>query len=196
MKENEVSLFINTASFYPSVGVLCGGKFNRVDISQAKKVLENTNTAIEECLSAFSLKLKDVTAVYALLGPGSNTGLRLGLTVPKTMKAFDPSLKLYGINTLSLLNKAEPSYIPLLSDRNHDFYLIYEGENTHKKKDEVLSLDASFIVEKQDGESLRILEGRKVKETDVLDLMKEFREEFEDYTDRDGEYLPYYVQVI
>ncbi len=196
MKDKEVLLFINTASFYPSVGVLCEGRFERVDIKEARKVLEETNLAIEECLSRFSLKLKDVTAVYSLLGPGSNTGLRLGLTIPKTMKAFDKDLMLFGIPTLSLTEKAEPSFIPLLSDRNHNFYLIKDSLLTHMKKEEVFSLDASFIVEKQDEETIRILEGKNLKEIDILSLMVGYKDEFEDYSSKDGEYLPLYVQTI
>ena len=196
MKDSEVLLFVNTASFYPSVGVLHGGRFEREDVKEARKVLEYANVAIGECLSRFSLKLRDVTGVYALLGPGSNTGLRLGLTIPKTMKAFDPSLKLYGIPTLSLMNKADASSIPLLSDRNHDFWVMRDSEVKHMKKDEVLSLDASFVAEKQDGETLEILEGKKITGVDVLFLMVENAGSFDDYSDKDGEYLPIYVQSI
>ena len=103
-KETErIALFLDTATKNLAVEILKGRQYYRVDLGDPKKSLERTHLAIDMALSALQITLKDVQACYCLLGPGSNTGIRLGLTIPRTLYAFDPKLSLYGLGTLELM---------------------------------------------------------------------------------------------
>ncbi len=106
MKDSkEISLFINTATKALSLGAKKGVLIKTFDLGNPKAALERTNLGISLLEDALNFKLKDVDAFYCLLGPGSNTGIRLGLTIPRTIYAFNPKIKIYGIPTMDLLTK-------------------------------------------------------------------------------------------
>lgn len=199
-RENELSLFLDTATKNLSLTLTSSKHFYRVDLGDPKKVLERLHLGIEMALSAFSASFADIRSYYALLGPGSNTGIRLGLSVAKTVKGIDPSVRLYGIGTLELLLLAKEGASAVLSDRKGDLYLAQkDGQGLQERKvpkEEIPSLAGSFVVDRCDREALASLEGKDVHPVDVLDLMVEKKSAFADMSDNPKEYRPHYAFEI
>jgi len=81
-------------------------------------------TALDELLGKSRKKMKDVRAVAISLGPGSFTGLRIGLSLAKSL-AFSQEIPLVGIPTLECLATATPLegiICPLLNGYRGCFY--------------------------------------------------------------------------
>lgn len=201
MRENNISLFINTATKALQVGLKINGENFVSRIENPKTALENTHVLIKELLEEHALTLKEVDSYYCLLGPGSNTGIRLGLTVPRTIYAFDPTINIYGIETLSLFLKGREGKTALLSDRNGNFYraVIKDGEIVLSmvKKDQIDSLRGlDLVMEKSDKVGLSLLEGEKIEEIDTLVEMMKNPDAFEDFSKKEEEFLPRYLQQL
>ena len=79
-------------------------------IASKQNNLSNTHgefvqAGVEELCKATALQLKDIDAIAVTMGPGSYTGLRVGLASAKGL-AFALNKPLIGLSTLSLLAKA------------------------------------------------------------------------------------------
>lgn len=203
MKETEdISLFLNTASKNLALEVRTKESYYRVDLGDPKKSLERTHLGIEMALSALGLKSQDIRSYYCLLGPGSNTGIRLGLTIPRTLYAFDPTIRLFGLGTLELMLLEDRKAIAALSDRNGNLFLgSYDSagklvERKVDKKDFAGLEDCRYLVEKQDTKALEALKGKKADAFDMLDLMVSHADRFEDFSKREKDYLPHYAFKI
>ena len=202
MKETEdYSLFLDTASKNLALEILGKRYYYRVDLGNPKKSLERTHLGLEMAESALGITTKDIRAFYCLLGPGSNTGIRLGLTIPRTLYAFDPTIRLYGIGTLELFSLAREEAIACLSDRNGNLFLrlMEEGkivERKVEKKDFATLPEGHYVIEDKDEKAKEALKGKDVLSVDVLALMVEKRESFEDFSTREEQYLPRYAFAI
>lgn len=199
MKNNdEISLFINTATYSIQLAVCFNDNTYIVEEKDPKLVLEKCNILINQACNKASITLRDVNSFYTLLGPGSNTGIRLGLTVPKTIYALNPSVKLYGINTLQLFSFSKGC--PILSDRNSSLYTLNEDEIIKINKNDIDSLIQSndcFIIDRYDSKATDILKGaKKIKRIDVIKTMIEFKDKFTDFSSNDEKYLPIYQQIL
>lgn len=200
MNDSKLSLFLNCATKELEFGLSFDGKEDRITSDQPKRALEDTNVFLDALLKRNNTSLKEVRAFYCLLGPGSNTGIRLGLTIPRTIYAFDPTIELYGIGTLDLMLSV--AKYAALSDRSGNlFFGRKEGETNivekvEKKEISSLSLDAPIAVEKADAFALSALEKQQILPVDILSLMEEHRDRFDDYSKREEEFLPRYLFEI
>lgn len=196
-RAESVELFLDTASKNLSLLATKGGKYSWIDLGDPKKALERTNLGIDIVLSSLSSSLSDVSAFYCLLGPGSNTGIRLGLTIAKTVKGIDSTVSLYGIGTLELMLLKDGEKKAVLSDRNGDLYLAQEKdgkiEESKVKKEAVSSLEGPFLVEKEDLVAQKTLEGKEIVPVDLLSLMLERKKDFRDFSKTPKEYKPHYA---
>lgn len=88
---------------------------------------------VEQVLSISRLDFKSLDAVACVYGPGSFTGVRIGLTYLKTI-AYTLNVPFYALNTLDVLANIEPAKrhvisIPLVEARNNEvFTAYYESE--------------------------------------------------------------------
>lgn len=99
-------LHIDTAGTRALVGfsqnqVVLATKFNE----QTNKHAEFVQVAIQELTETLQLTLDEIDAIVVTLGPGSYTGLRVGLASAKGL-AFALDKPLIGLSTLELLAKA------------------------------------------------------------------------------------------
>lgn len=90
---------------------------------------------IQEILKRNSLDIKDIDEFYVTEGPGSYTGVRIGVTVAKTL-SYALNKPLYKISTLkfisaSYLNKAK-FIVPIIDARRGNvFSTLYKVENNN-----------------------------------------------------------------
>ena len=96
-----ISLFLNTSSNFLNIGLAKEGKiideiYKQLDRDLSKETLY----LIKELLEKQNLKPKDLDEVICVKGPGSFTGLRVGVTIAKTMTYFLEK-SLYSTSSLS-----------------------------------------------------------------------------------------------
>jgi tRNA threonylcarbamoyladenosine biosynthesis protein TsaB len=102
---------------------------------------------IEEILSESGVKINDLDAVAVSKGPGSYTGLRIGVSVAKGI-SYRAGIPLIGIETLLVMfqgmknnehiNKeksGELIYCPMLDARRMEVYYCLFGKNGNKLSD-------------------------------------------------------------
>lgn len=103
-------LAIDTASNETSIALLEGSKI------VAEKSWESTYNEAEKLLPEIIdlvSDLKKITGIMAVSGPGSFTGLRVGITVANTL-AFLLGVKLYSIDTFTIWRHRGPKDATLL----------------------------------------------------------------------------------
>ena len=84
---------------------------------------------LEKGLKELNLSLKDFDEVVCGVGPGSYTGVRIALTIAKTICTItDTKLKL--ISSLRIMGDKNSKYISLVNARSGRSYIgAYDGEN-------------------------------------------------------------------
>ena len=106
---------------------------------------------VEICLTNFKLHRSQINAVAVSSGPGSFTGLRIGMSFAKGF-AFAKNIPIIGISTLKILalsakilNKNIDNAIVLIDARRNEFYwssYIWEnGRIKEKEKPQINSLE-------------------------------------------------------
>lgn len=101
-------LLIETSSRLCSVAVAEGGSIiaEREDLNlQGFRHAEALHPMIKEVLAAAGLKVRDLTGIAAGQGPGSYTGLRIGLSAAKGL-ALPWGIPCYGVSSLEMLAAA------------------------------------------------------------------------------------------
>ncbi|ATZ21733.1 tRNA (adenosine(37)-N6)-threonylcarbamoyltransferase complex dimerization subunit type 1 TsaB [Mesoplasma tabanidae] len=130
-----------------------------------KKVSDIALSTITMLLSKNNLKIKDIKEFYLTNGPGSYTGVRVGLTIVKTLKTLNNQIKVYLINSLAF-QASNDKAISILDARGNKYYIgVYEKQNALIKEtvvnleelEEIKNTYKSFII-KQDNESLDYIE--------------------------------------
>lgn len=109
--------------------------------------------AIERCLSASSLTLRDIGLIACSRGPGSFTGLRIGMSTAKGL-SLALGIPWVGVPTLDCialgLGMPERTVVPVLDARKNRLYAaIYRGG---LRTSEYLDIAAEGILAAVDGE--------------------------------------------
>ncbi|MBM7616788.1 tRNA threonylcarbamoyl adenosine modification protein YeaZ [Weissella uvarum] len=90
---------------------------------------------IDELVQGVGWRPQDLTRVVVSQGPGSYTGLRIGVTTAKTL-AFTLKIALAGVSSLALLasnaDQTEALIVPMMDARNHNIYAgAYQWRQGH-----------------------------------------------------------------
>ena len=113
-------LAINTAFSNSDVAVLCNGKKDYISIDSCAKQSENILVCIDDILKKQKAVINDIDVMACVVGPGSFTGIRIGVGLVKGMAVAKPSLKLVSIMSLDLLAKAN-------KDAKEDFWCAIDA---------------------------------------------------------------------
>ena len=144
-------LCVDTSSFICSVSVfknlsLISYNFTEVEKSHSKFVIQ----LIDQSLKDANIKINEVDAFAVSMGPGSYTGLRIGVS---TIKGLCYSLEkpLISINTLEILSKSALNHInnsndfficPMIDARRMEvFTKMLDNDFNEVEKDKALILD-------------------------------------------------------
>ena len=129
------------------------------EVSENYKQSENLHTFVQWALEGAELELKDINAINLGKGPGSYTGLRIGVSAAKGF-SFGLDIPLIAVNSLNsmmepFIGQGYDLIIPLVDARRMEVYTaIFNGENG-----DVISETESKIL---DENSFSELEGKKV----------------------------------
>lgn len=157
---------LNVLSIETSIGkcsvALSGGAFE--DYLEADKQFvqsEQLFPLIEELLKRNSLDYKDLNVIACSLGPGSFTGVRIGIAAARGINKVFQNIKLLGVSTLELmvselqLPVAEKKLLAVLGASGGDLYAqdfnsngIALGQIYLLPQKDLESLDAMLITDK------------------------------------------------
>jgi tRNA threonylcarbamoyl adenosine modification protein YeaZ len=96
-------LCIDTSTNLGSVCLRHKGRTESIDISKPNAQAAALVPAIESLLNAHGIWYNDLDALATTIGPGSFTGLRIGLAAARTIAFMHPGLTLYPFTTLECL---------------------------------------------------------------------------------------------
>lgn len=98
-----ISLFIDTSSYFLTVAIIKDNKF--LSIKQSIKgdtLSDNIFLYIKGCFDEANIKPSDIDKIFVINGPGSFTGIRVGVTIAKTM-AWSLKIPVVPLSSLELL---------------------------------------------------------------------------------------------
>lgn len=153
-------LLIETSSRLCSVAVAEGGRIiaEREDLNlQGFRHAEALHPMIKEVLAAAGLKVRDLTGIAAGQGPGSYTGLRIGLSAAKGL-ALPWGIPCYGVSSLEMLAAAVREVLKEKQEEQEDsciwtamdarrmevYEAFFEGSGKRISQDRPQIIDASW----------------------------------------------------
>lgn len=137
-------LFLDTSSFYINIAIISDEKiiYNRSELN-SPKLSESVFLLIEESFNKSKIKATDLNKIFIVNGPGSFTGVRVGVTIAKTM-AWSLKIPVIPLSTLELYatTETEKKYlIPFIKDRNDYLYAgIYDDLLNNYMEDRFLHI--------------------------------------------------------
>ena len=125
-----ISLFLDTCSQIIRLGVLSDGKLiDYTEFTNDNKLSEKLLPAIKDMLDKNKYRVNDLNRIYISVGPGSFTGIRIGVTVAKVIAW---SLNIIPISSLELMASydTDKKYICSFMDARRGFVFagIYDNE--------------------------------------------------------------------
>ena len=180
-------LNIETSTLKCSVSIAYKGEYVAGIQLLANKFIhgEKLHVFIRDIFEKTKIKKKDLNAVAVSKGPGSFTGLRIGVAAAKGI-CFAQDLPLIGINTLEIMavpffNKSEYNYlIPLLDARRMEVYsAIFDAKKRYIQKTNAIVLsENSFFDKVENGSCLVIGNGASKFKTLKPKINADFNAEY------------------
>ena len=148
-----ISLFLDTSTSRLIVGIYKDKNEIYFDNSEAHNDLSSrVLPKIKEALESVSLTVKDIDDIYVVNGPGSFTGIRVGVTIAKTL-AWSLKKPIYTVSELSVLASGSKTRftIPLIDARRGYVYAgIYNKNLKSQIEDQYILLeDLKKLVKKE-----------------------------------------------
>ena len=174
-------LLLDSSNIFLSVGLAKDGKvFDAISYEAWQRQSEMMVTEIDNILKRNNINKSELDAVVVGIGPGSYTGVRIGVTIAKTI-AYALHIKAYAKSSLSLLKHREIPTICLFNARSgRSYFAVYKG-NEPIIKDSVLENDKviEYIKSHSDylvnGDTYQL--GLESGKFDVLENLAEFSAE-------------------
>lgn len=143
-----ISLFIDTSSFNLLVYLLKDDKV--INFCKLEKIKSHSTLVLPEIkrrLNEANIKINDIDNIYVVNGPGSFTGLRIGVTIAKII-GYTLNKRVIPISSLELLATTafNTDYIiPVIDARRGYVYAgVYDKNLNNILKDQYISLNDLF----------------------------------------------------
>ncbi len=126
-----ISLLLDSANRDLNIGLTQDDKiFDRISYTAWQRQSELMVKEIDVLLKRNNLSAKDIDELVVTIGPGSYTGIRIALTIAKTL-AFALNKKIYAISSLAALRAVDKKTITAINARsNRSYVAIYDGNGT------------------------------------------------------------------
>lgn len=139
-----ISLFLDTSSNYLTVSLL---KDNKTQLTLHEHLSKDLSKLALPCimyvLDNTNIKPNDIDEIVCVNGPGSFTGLRVGVTISKTY-AYSLNKKLCSVSSLfTMATSINDNYIiPIIDARhNHVYSAIYDKDYNVVMEEQYISID-------------------------------------------------------
>lgn len=142
-------LAIDTSSKICGVAILENDNLiDEINLDNGRTHSENLMPIVKEILEKNNLKLNDINLISCSVGPGSFTGIRIGVSSVKAMAEVlnIPVATIDSLETLALNDSSEKIKVSLIDARNNQVYCGIFDEN-YNKKEEYLADDILTVIE-------------------------------------------------
>lgn len=148
LKESMTILHLETSTKNCSVSIAKGGHLLSLceEHDQGFGQAEKVHRFVEWALEGAEIQLKDLDAVCVSKGPGSFTGLRIGVSAAKGF-CFGLGIPLIALDSLEILahsqiGKGSEIIVPMIDARRMDVYTaVYDGQGKRLSAIEAMTLD-------------------------------------------------------
>lgn len=127
-----ITLFIDTSNQDVSIALLKDGKIiNKITKSIPNEHSKYAVSYIDEVLRKSEITPKEVQSIMVVNGPGSFTGVRIGLTIAKVYALLN-NIKVTLISSLKCLaigNNKNKYILSLINARNDNYYIGFYDNN-------------------------------------------------------------------
>lgn len=123
-------LFLDTSSFFINIAIIEDNNFLfHFKEKSDNKLSDRIFSLIENAFAKANTKPQEIKKIYVTNGPGSFTGIRIGLTIAKTM-AWDLNIPICTVSSLLMLasGQTKPVYA-VIFDRNGYGYCALYNQN-------------------------------------------------------------------
>lgn len=173
-------LLLDSANKYLSVGLAKEGKvIDEIFYDAWQRQSELMVTEIDNILKRNNIDKKELDAVVVGIGPGSYTGVRIGVTIAKTI-AYALKIKIYAKSSLSLLKIDNEPTICLFNARSgRSYFAVYQGDKVIEadkviSNEEVLDYITKHPEYKISGDVSQI--GKESAEFNVIKNLADYRD--------------------
>lgn len=140
-----IDLFIDTSYKILCVGVLRNGcLIDKIQIVSEFNFSEKLIPIIDEMINKNNLKFSEINKIYVTVGPGSFTGIRIGVTVAKMM-GFALNIGIIPLSSLEFMAtaKVDTKYIIPIIDARHGYVFgaIYDNKGNNILEDIYIPYD-------------------------------------------------------
>ena len=127
-------LLLDSSNKFLSVGLAKDGKVvDKICYEAWQRQSEMMVTEVDNILKRNNVDKKDLDTIVVGVGPGSYTGVRIGVTIAKTI-AYALRIKLIGKSSLSLLKHQDFPTICVFNARSgRSYFGVYQGEKVLEK---------------------------------------------------------------
>ena len=120
-------LFINSATANLVVAIINNGKIAYIyDNNDGNDTSSKMMPVLDEAFKKSELKPKDIDKIFVVTGPGSFTGIRVGLTVAKVM-AYSLNIPIIPISSLEVMVSGNGGTALINARRGYVFAGSYDG---------------------------------------------------------------------
>lgn len=116
-------LAFDTATDVATSALVRGGDVLGERVSRAVRILHDFESLLEEA----GLEAEAIEGVAVGTGPGSYTGLRMGLVTARAL-SFSLGAPVAGVSTLDALAAASPDAVPVIDARRGEVFTLANGE--------------------------------------------------------------------
>ena len=127
-------LLLDSSNIFLSVGLAKDGKVvDKISYEAWQRQSEMMVTEVDNILKRNNVDKSELDGVVVGIGPGSYTGVRIGVTIAKTI-AYALHIKLYAKSSLSLLKHREIPTICVFNARSgRSYFAVYECKKQIEK---------------------------------------------------------------
>lgn len=183
-----ITLFIDTSTTTLTVALIKNDKVLEESTVSSSEHSKYTLSEIEKLFKNNNIEPKSVNKIMVTNGPGSFTGIRIGVTIAKTY-AWACNINIVPISTLKAyalsLNSCD-YYVPMIDARRGFVYAgIYDKNYNEVMNDTYILLDN--LKEKTNNLSNIIyISNDNIKDTDVSNVKLDVQKIYDYYKDDDG----------
>lgn len=183
------TLYIDTSSSYLYAGIVCDNELlEEVKENLGQDLSRVALPKIVEMFDRHELNPRDIDKIIVVNGPGSFTGIRVGLTIAKVY-AWSLNIPITTITSLEAMKVSCSFDGPIVSvidaRRNYSYASIYDGQKcilkpqhiSNEELEKVLSSLDNYVITSNDDTSLP---GEKCSyNPDILDIVNNYVEKEE-----------------
>ena len=147
-----INLLLDSSNINLSVGIMMNDSLlDSISYESWQTQSENMVPEIDKLLTKHNIDRKDISGVVTAIGPGSYTGVRIALTIAKTI-ALALDVPVYPVSSLRILKDDDKPSVCLINARSgRSYFGVYEGSkiiipDCIKQNEEVIN----FINEHKD----------------------------------------------